>query len=191
MCDRVKKISQHLTANPTGANEGPLPENVSALPKPPVSKFEGIFPTFPQMLKDSKELGGVFTYEIIGGRRMTVIQDPELYEIVFSPHEMGMTPGVGSNVHVEMAKLAHAWFGIPRDISELTNESLLSVRRRIGPQTVTDIADKVGHGVKKYFDSLGQSGVIDLVKIAHGTFWPVNQAVRDYKIVWMLSYVRD
>jgi len=135
------------------------------------------FPTFPQMLADSKKLGGCFTYKIMGGRRLTVIQDPELYEVVFSPHEMGMTPGVGDAVHVEMAKLAHAWFGIPRDIADFTNQSLLAVRRRISPLTVVDIGDKVGHGVKELFDSLGQSGVIDLVKIAHGTFWPVNQAM--------------
>ena len=95
-----------------------------------------------------------------------MIQDPTLYEVVFSPHEMGMTPGIGDAVHVEMAKLAHAWFGIPREIADHTNSSLLSVRRRIGPQTVGDIGDKVGHGVKKLFDSLGDSGVIDLVKVS-------------------------
>jgi hypothetical protein len=175
---RVEAISRHLAPNPTGANEGPLPKDVSSLPLPPLAELgDAIFPTFPAMLNDSKKLGGLFSYVVVGGRRMTVIQDPELYEIVFSPHEMGMTPGIGSNVHVEMAKLAHAWFGIPRDISEHTNSSLLSVRRRIGPQAVNDIADKVGAGVKTLFDSLGQSGTIDLVKVAHGTFWPVNQAV--------------
>ena len=175
---RVEAISRHLSLNPTAANEGPLPEDVSKLPLPPIADLgDSFFRSFPNMLRDAKQHGGIFTYNIMGGRRMTVIQDPELYEIVFSPHEMGMTPGVGSNVHVEMAKLAHAWFGIPRDISEHTNSSLLSVRRRIGPATVTDIADKVGVGVKELFDSYGQSGTIDLVKVAHGTFWPVNQAV--------------
>ena len=182
--DRVKKITGHLSMNLTaGANQGPIPENVSALPPPPVAEMDGLFPSFPAMLQDSKKLGGIFTYNIMGGRRLTVIQDPELFEIVFSPQEMGMTPGVGSDVHVEMAKLAHAWFGIPRDISEHTNSSLLSVRRRIGPSTVTDIADKVGAGVKQLFDSLGPSGTIDLVKIAHGTFWPVNQAVRFFYFI--------
>jgi len=175
---RVEAISRHLSMNKTSANDGPIPEDVSALPTPPIADLgDTFFPTFPNMLKDSKELGGIFSYQIMGGRRMTVIQDPELYEIVFSPHEMGMTPGVGSNVHVEMAKLAHAWFGIPRDVSEHTNSSLLSVRRRIGPSAVTDIADKVGQGVKTLFDALGNSGTIDLVKVAHGTFWPVNQAM--------------
>lgn len=175
--ERLQVISRHISPNPTSANEGPIPENVSELPTPPVAELEGLFPTFPQMLQDAKKHGGIFSYKIMGGRRMTVIQDPELFEIIFSPQEMGMTPGIGSNVHVEMAKLAHAWFGIPRDISEHTNSSLLSVRRRIGPKVVNEIADKVGVGVKLLFDSLGQSGTIDLVKIAHGTFWPVNQAV--------------
>lgn len=177
--DRVHRLAQHLSLNATGANEGPLPQDVQALPLPPLAVLpEGsFFPSFPQMLEDSKKLGGIFSYEIMGGRRLTVIQDPELYEIVYSPHEMGMTPGVGTNVHVEMAKLAHAWFGIPRDISDHTNSSLLSVRRRIGPAAVGDIADKVGAGVKELFDSYGQRGEIDLVKVAHGTFWPVNQAM--------------
>lgn len=167
-----------LSRAPTGANEGPIPTRLNELPRPPVCEMEGLFPTFPQMLSDSKKYrSGIFTYNIMGGRRLTVIQDPELYEVVFSPHEMGLTPGVGDAVHVEMAKLAHAWFGIPLDIAAYTNSSLLGVRRRISPQRVVDIADKVGDGVKKLFDTLGSSGTIDLVKIAHGTFWPVNQAM--------------
>ena len=178
--DEDEEDARAITAVPTSANDSPIPANVQALPTPPVCPLPdgSFFPTFPQMLADSKRTkAGIFSYEIMGGRRLTVIQDPELYEVIFSPHEMGMTPGVGDAVQVEMAKLAHAWFGIPMGIAGYTNASLMSVRRRIAPGTVGDIADKVGDGVKRLFDSLGSNGVIDLVKVAHGTFWPVNQAM--------------
>ena len=124
-----------------------------------------------------KEVGGIFSYEIIGGRRITIIADPELYEVVFEPQEMGMTPGVGDAVKVEMEKLAHAWFGIPRDICSHTMESLAAVRKALGPRRVPAIANKVGDGVYKLFHDMGKEGVVDLVKVAHGTFWPVNQAM--------------
>lgn len=129
------------------------------------------------MLEAMKAVGGVFSYEIIGGRRITIIADPALFEVVFSPDEMGSTPGIGDAVKVEMEKLAHAWFGIPRGICSHTRESLASVRRALGPQKVVGLADEVGRGVEKVFEGLGQEGVVDLVKVAHGTFWPVNQAM--------------
>jgi len=124
-----------------------------------------------------KEVGGVFSYEIIGGRRITIIADPVLYEIIFSPDEMGMTPGVGDAVKIEVEKLAHAWFGIPKGICAFTRPSLSSVRKAIGPQNVTGLANQVGAGVQKIFNGMGDSGIVDLVQIAHGTFWPVNQAM--------------
>mmetsp|Transcript_42995 Transcript_42995/g.69054 ORF Transcript_42995/g.69054 Transcript_42995/m.69054 type:complete len:320 (-) Transcript_42995:1842-2801(-) len=159
------------------ANEGVIPP-IEDLPLPPICVAEnGIFPSFPEMLKHMKQVGGVFSYEIIGGRRITIIADPELYEIVFSPDEMGATPGVGDAVKVEMEKLAHAWFGIPRGICSFTRESLAQVRKCIGPMAVTPIADKVGKGVEVIFRGMGDSGVVDLVKVAHATFWPVNQAM--------------
>lgn len=100
-----------LTRSATGANEGVVPTNLAALPLPPLRDMEGMFPTFPQMLEDAKHFrAGLVSYKIMGGRRMTVIQDPELYEVIFSPHEMGMTPGVGDAVQVEMAKLVSLFF---------------------------------------------------------------------------------
>jgi len=106
----VSAVSRALTA----ANDTPLPADVGALPLPPVCEIEGLFPSFPQMLADAKRTrAGVYSYNIMGGRRLTVVQDPELYEVVFSPHEMGMTPGIGDAVHVEMAKLGEFARGAP------------------------------------------------------------------------------
>jgi len=176
---RASRVAAHLGASEgAGANSGALPADVAALPLPPVcTAANGIFPSFPEMLDHMKQVGGVFSYEIIGGRRITIIADPELYEVVFSPDEMGATPGVGDAVKVEMDKLAHAWFGIPRPIVEYTKPSLASVRRAIGPQRVVPIVNQVGRGVKAIFDALPEQGSEDLVKIAHATFWPVNQAM--------------
>ncbi len=173
--NRILVIKRQLC----GANEGEIPSDVSKLPLPPAAPIaEGyIFPTFMQMLEDKKKFGGLYSYEVIGGRRITLVADQDLLEIIFSPHEMGSTPGIGDAINVEMEKLAHAWFGIPRDIADLTRPSLDSVRKAIGPMNVTKIADKVGAGVLELFNSLGNEGTMDLVKIAHGTFWPVNQAM--------------
>jgi cytochrome P450 len=161
-----------------GGQRGQRASGLSALPLPPTCVAgNGVFPTFPEMLEHMKQVGGVFSYEIIGGRRIAIVADPELYEEVFSPDEMGATPGVGDAVKVEMDKLAHAWFGIPFPIVTHTKPSLAAVRAAIGPQKVGALVNKVGDGVKQLFDSMPAHGTVDLVKVAHGTFWPVNAAM--------------
>ncbi len=71
-------------------------------PTPPVAEMPdgAFFPSFPAMLEASKKHGGLFSYEIVGGRRMTVVADPKLFEIVFHPDEYGMTEGVGDAIKV-------------------------------------------------------------------------------------------
>ena len=52
-----------------------------------------MFPTFQEMKEDAESYGGVFTYKLWGGRRLTVLADPKTYEIVFHPGEYGETEG--------------------------------------------------------------------------------------------------
>jgi hypothetical protein len=51
------------------------------------------------------------------------------------------------------------------------------VRAAIGPQKVGALINKVGDGVKHLFDSMPAHSTADLVKVAHGTFRPVNAAM--------------
>ena len=80
---------------------------------------------FEHMLEDASGIsnGGVFTYEIVGGRRITIINDPSLFEVtdivgtslsfalnsfiqvVFNPGEFSEREDVGDAVKVEMDKL--------------------------------------------------------------------------------------
>ena len=77
---------------------------VSDLPLPPIADLpEGhVFPTFPQMRETQQKLGNLFTYRIVGGRRMTFIADPSLYRLVFFPDKEGKVEG-------DAEKLAYVW----------------------------------------------------------------------------------
>jgi hypothetical protein len=61
--------------------------------------------------------------------------------------------------------------------SKHTKPSLPAARAAIGPQKVGALINKVGDEVKHLFDSMPAHSTADLVKVAHGTFWPVNAAM--------------
>ena len=109
--------------------------------------------------------------------RVTVVSDPKLMDIVFHPGIYGENETVGDAIKVEMAKLAHAWFGIPKDIGESTRPGLDAVRKTLSPYNVQPFADKVGAGLVELFASYPSEGEMDLFEVASGTFWPVNQAM--------------
>ena len=91
---RLDTLTRHLQSAPAaGAAE---------LPTPPVHSMpeNEIFPSFPTMMNGQHKLGGLFSYEILGGRRMTVVADPQLFEIVFHPDEYGTYEGVGDAIKV-------------------------------------------------------------------------------------------
>ena len=80
-------------------------------PAPPIAELEEgvIFPTFPQLLETRKRLGGVFTYNIYGGHRMTFIADPAVWRLVF--YAKG-----SDDTKLESEKLAYVWFGIDKQV---------------------------------------------------------------------------
>jgi len=100
------------------------------------------FPTFEFMKECDRSCGGVFTFEIIGGRRMTIVTDPKLLDLVFSPGEYSNDEAVGDAVTVEMDKLAYAWFGIPKEICGYTRVGLNATRKILAPDKV-----RMGHAV--------------------------------------------
>ncbi len=82
--DRIVTLKRHLTSA--------MYDN---LPLPPIAPMKegSVFPTFQEMKEDAENYGGVFTYKLWGGRRLTVLADPKTYEIVFHPGEYGETEG--------------------------------------------------------------------------------------------------
>ena len=68
-----------------------------------------IFPTFPQLLATRQKLGGLFTYKIYGGHRMTFIADPAVWRLVF--YAKG-----SQDTKLESEKLAYVWFGIDKQV---------------------------------------------------------------------------
>lgn len=97
--ERILRLALQLTSN---ENE------INSLPLPPIAQLEEgmVFPTFPQMKKDAEKLGGVFTYALLGKRRLTIFADPATFPIIFHPGEYGETEGVGDAVRMEMDKIA-------------------------------------------------------------------------------------
>jgi len=69
-------------------------------------------------------LGEVFRYEFFGGRHITVMADPALFDVVFKPDELSENEEVGDAVKMEMDKIAFAWFGIPKACGPHTREGL-------------------------------------------------------------------
>ena len=92
---------------------------VSLYPLPPLAKWEGLFPTFQEMMECKTGINSnVFSYNIVGGsRRMTIISDAKLAKAIYFP----------DNVRVKhnAAVLAYHWFGIPKEMSrKYTDEGL-------------------------------------------------------------------
>jgi len=77
---RISTIYSHVTPMICGQTiDGDAP------PSPPTAELEEgvIFPTFPQLLETRMKLGGVFSYNIYGGHRMTFIADEAVWRLVF------------------------------------------------------------------------------------------------------------
>jgi cytochrome P450 len=105
------------------------------------------------------------------------LADPKTYEIVFHPGEYGETEGVGDAVRMEMDKIAHAWFGIPKEVCPWTRDGLNAIRVVLSPSNGVRINEIVGSHLRDTFDSMPPSGTIDLVRLASHTFKPVNAAL--------------
>ena len=73
---RIARLTGHIEPQACGSATAALP--------PTAELEEGfIFPTFPQLLAARQKFGGVFTYNIYGGHRMTFIADPAVWRLVF------------------------------------------------------------------------------------------------------------
>lgn len=171
---RVARIKRHLTRA-----EDVDDALYADLPQPPVAKLskDTFFPTFPQMRKDAERHGPVFTYALAGKRRLTIFADPSLFPIVFHPGIYGETEGVEDAVRMEMDKIAHAWFNIPKEVCPWTRDGLNAIRRVMSPANSQIMNQKVGGFLRDAFDAFGESGEVPLTKLASMTFGPVNAAM--------------
>ena len=77
---RAARLCQHIAP---WLSSSAMPQDLP--PAPPTAELEEgvIFPTFPQLLETRKKLGGVFSYNIYGGHRMTFIADEAVWRLVF------------------------------------------------------------------------------------------------------------
>mmetsp|Transcript_43494 Transcript_43494/g.94748 ORF Transcript_43494/g.94748 Transcript_43494/m.94748 type:complete len:460 (+) Transcript_43494:18-1397(+) len=155
---RTQRLAAHVCSAPD-------------LPPPPLAPIPDgrFFPTFPDMLEESRKHNGVFSYEAMGNRRITILAHPSLYDIIFELNY----PGVIS----EKNKLGHAWFGIPLDIAKHNDASLAQVREAMAPNRADNLNEVVGRGIEQYFAKFPTSGTCDLWEITIGTFFPVNEAM--------------
>lgn len=78
---------------------------------------------------------------------------------------------------MEMDKIAHAWFGIPKEVCPWTRDGLNAIRVVLSPSNGVRINEIVGSHLRDTFDSMPASGSIDLVRLASHTFKPVNAAL--------------
>lgn len=131
-----------------------------------------IFPRFPQMLEDWRSLGKppIFTYNIMGGRKMSIVADPNLFKVIFFPDQENLS----SNQEV----LAHHWFGIEKDLSaKYTGPGLANTRKALKHAKAKNMNDIVADGIMEQFEDFGSSGTSELMDFAWLTFWPVNKAM--------------
>ena len=181
---RVEVLAGHLAAHATAAAAAAAAAAVDpggSLPLPPVVALrEGVFfPTFAHMLEDAAaataQNGGLFTYEIFGGRRITIVADPSLYEVVFDVGEYAGNEEVGDAVAMEMDKIAYAWFGIPRECGPHTRDGLNAVRK-IFSQSSTGghLNDRVAAQLAAALAAMPDAGETDLFDLGAATFFPVN-----------------
>jgi len=168
---RVQRLLYHVSPRSCAS------EDISKIPLPPVATLpeDMLFPTFPTMKEAEKIHGKVVSWEIIGGRRITIVNDPKVMELVFEPGEYG-----NPEIKVEMDKLAYAWFGIPKEIASYTRAGLDAVRKTLNPQAVANVGsfnDKVATGILADFSKLGGAGEAEVYDVARATFWGVTQAM--------------
>eukprot|EP00947_MAST-08B_sp_MAST-8B-sp1_P005196 g5196.t1 len=113
----------------------------------------------------------------MGVRRMTVVNDPALLKHVFNPDIWSDDELVGDAVKMEMDKIAHAWFGIPKDLCPFTRVGLDATRKTLGPKNVGTFNNAIGKALEAHFAGLGDEGTASVVQLTSATFWPVNQAL--------------
>lgn len=80
-------------------------------------------------------------------------------------------------MRMEMDKIAHAWFGIPKEVCPWTRDGLNALRLVLSPSNGIRINEIVGSHLRDLFDSFPDSGKMNLVKLASFTFKPVNAAM--------------
>jgi cytochrome P450 len=151
---------------------GAVPVSASEIPPlPPVAQIEGggFFPSFPELLRTRQRLGGVFSYEIAGGRTMTFIADPDVWRLVF--YAKG-----SDHSKLESDKLAYHWFGIDKQVSkEFTFPGLDATRDAMLYYKMKAANAQVGRSVLDAFSQWDASGERDLWEVAMMTFVPVVQ----------------
>ena len=105
------------------------------------------FPTFQRMQSDMMiHKTPLLTY-MIAGRRLTIITDPNLFDIVFHPDEYGEREGVGDAVKMEMDKISHAWFQIPKDMCHKTRDGLNAVRKELQPSKAVNMNAQIANDI--------------------------------------------
>jgi cytochrome P450 len=134
------------------------------------------------MKEDAKAHGGLFSYEIIGGRRMTIVADPSLFWLCFEPDDYCDDARVGNAVKVEMDKLAYSWFGIPKSIAGYTRPGLDAVRSTLASRAAA-YNDNICIKLIEQFKAMPADGAMDLFTLGAYTFWPVNAELFGSRIV--------
>jgi hypothetical protein len=174
-------------------------------PPPTFECREGtVFPTFGHMLEDFKTLdnGGLFCYNYFGGRRIIIVADPSLFDVVFNPGEFGENEEVGDAVYMEMDKIAYAWFGIPKECGPHTRDGLNAVRQQLVRSSEPGhFNDKVCVALTEQFRALPDQGSMQLFDLASSTFWPVNMelfgedtinpALCPHALQWFQAFDKD
>eukprot|EP00924_Labyrinthula_sp_SR-Ha-C_P002718 maker-scaffold_13-augustus-gene-5.52-mRNA-1 protein AED:0.00 eAED:0.00 QI:115/1/1/1/1/1/2/39/488 len=160
---RLGQISSHLSSvssNPTHGNNLPLPPIVTLPPKV-------LFPTYPEVLKDSKKNGLVFTYLLQRNKRMTFLCDQKTYKHVFFAKD-------SDDVDLDSAKLAYHWFGIEKSLAyKFTRPSLDRTREAMRYGKMLYANEDVGKHIEKTLSSFPKKGEGNLWDIAMLTFEPV------------------
>jgi len=167
---RIRTLLRHVSAD-ASAND------IDTLPLPPEAYCrEGtFFPTMAHLKEDAGRLGEVFRYKFFGGRHITVLSNPNLFDIVFKPNELSENEEIGDSVKMEMDKIAFAWFGIPKECGPYTREGLNEVRKQLTKSSRPGgFNDRIAHDLYAQFANFPDEGEIDAFALGASTFWPVN-----------------
>ncbi len=169
--NKKKKVTPIIPGKESKEN----PMDISRYPSPPMAPplAEGaIFPQFPEMRAHAEKLNhpGLFSYDIAGGRRITIVEDPSLYKVIFFPDN--------EHLSANQAVLAYHWFGINKDMSQnYTTSSLQEVRKVLKQSKVRPMTDYIGKEILEQMKQLPSEGMCAVNDFAFFTFWPVNAAM--------------
>jgi 24-hydroxycholesterol 7alpha-hydroxylase len=140
-----------------------------------------MFPMYPRMKEDADKLGtGLHTYNFMNMKRITLLTDTKLYDMIFSPGEYASTEA-GKSIRMDMDRVAHQYFNVHRDVCPHTRAGLDGLRTHaLNPKVcgmTSGLNDIVGAGIRAHMDALPDSGEMDLLKVAEFTFSGVNEAI--------------